>query len=198
MKYTRVFLLLFLLELALFIGTSLVPVNSPRLLDSFTVERNSLISHSFLTLTLMIFTHNFAIATVDFIPAFGVFFMVASITVTGAVVSLEAAKLGVSGGLISLQLMTLPHSWLELPAYAVASGFSLYFLIDRRPLNSKLKLFLALWLFTGLELFLAASVESAEIKLEKLGIIYAYVVWLPSIPILYMLSRIFKDVTYSS
>ncbi|WP_373469100.1 stage II sporulation protein M [Acidianus infernus] len=186
-RQTLVFFILFIIELIIFIGTSALPVNQPQLASQFQSERSSIVSLPYPLEALSIFTHNYEIALAEFIPALGVGIMGFSIGSTGYVLSAVSNEQGVPGWIPAIFLLTLPHSWLELPSYAFAATAGLFLLIDRN-----WKRFLYMIGFVGLELFFAASVEAGEIVLENVNVIYYYLFWIPAALLLYVLYEVYE------
>ncbi len=192
-RQTLVFLILFTIELLIFIGTSALPVNEPALAQAFQSQRSSIVSLPYPLEALSIFSHNYEVALAEFIPALGVAIMGFSIGSTGYVLSAVSTAQGIPGWIPAIFLLTLPHSWLELPSYAFAATAGIFLLIDRN-----WKRFLYMIGFVGLELLFAASIEAGEIVLENINVTYSYLFWIPAIPLFYTLYEVYEyimDVT---
>lgn len=192
-KQTLVFFIIFIVELMIFVGASALPVHQPELVQEFESQRSALVSLPYMLEALSIFTHNYGIALAEFIPAVGLGIMGISIGVTGYVLSAISNEQGIPGWVSAIFLLTLPHSWLELPAYAFAATAGLFLIIDRN-----WKRFLYMIGFVGLELFFAASVEAGEIVIENANALYFYLFWIPSAFLFYVLYEVYEyimDVT---
>jgi len=170
---TKIILIVFVFEVVLFLIASSIPQNNPLLVSAFNSTENQVLNQSYFGKVLMIFGNNVRVAFLDFIPAVGMIILAVSIYSTGAVLSAFSSSLNVPGILSALGLMTLPHSWLELPSYAVAASSGLYIVIRPREwVRGLLTL-----IIVPIELFLAALVESGEFYVSN-----PYILWLYSIP----------------
>ncbi|AGJ63662.1 stage II sporulation protein M [Saccharolobus islandicus] len=170
---TKIILIVFVFEVVLFLIASSIPQNNPSLVSAFNSTENQVLNQSYFGKVLMIFGNNARVAFLDFIPAVGMIILAVSIYSTGAVLSAFSSSLNVPGILSALGLMTLPHSWLELPSYAVAASSGLYIVIRPREwVRGLLTL-----IIVPIELFLAALVESSEFYVSN-----PYILWLYSIP----------------
>ncbi|AAK43081.1 stage II sporulation protein M [Saccharolobus solfataricus] len=170
---TKLILIVFVFEVVLFLIASAIPQNNPILVSQFNSTENQVLNQSYFGKVLMIFANNVRVGLLDFIPAVGMIILAISIYSTGAVLSAFSASLNVPGILSALGLMTLPHSWLELPSYAIAASSGLYIIIRPREwIRGLLTL-----IMVPIELFLAALVESGEFYVSN-----PYILWLYSIP----------------
>lgn len=186
-------IVLFIAELGIFIGVSAIPIQNNQLVSSFQSERNQITSQPYLPEVFSIFSHNFEISLIEFIPAFGVVFLVLSIFGTALVLSALSTSQNIPGWVASISLMTLPHSWLELPAYAIATASGIYLIIALAKGNRRsIYRFLGMIGFVAVELFFAASIESAEIVVENINPVYSYLFWFPAIPLIYALILLFR------
>ncbi|MCI2413932.1 MAG: stage II sporulation protein M [Candidatus Aramenus sp.] len=168
---TRLILIFFGIELAIFLGVSAIPVNNPEMAQTFSSTVSSTDSLPYVLLFLTIFSHNLSIALVDFLPVIGIGVLLFSIGSTAYVLtSYTTTVYHIPGVVDAIGLMTLPHSWLELPAYAVAAGAGTYAIWKRDWVRSLLMV-----PFAALELLLAAMVEAAEISFPSLS----YFMWIP-------------------
>lgn len=190
LRYSLIF---FVIELAIFVGVSAIPINSPELVSSFQSEMHHIVSQPYFSKLLSIFSHNLLIALGEFVPIFGIGLFLYSIGGTAVLLSALANSEGVPGWYASLFLLTLPHSWLELPAYAIATASGLYLIIGLvKGYRGVVRRFFAMMLFVAIELFFAASIEAAEIFVEYVEIAYAYLFWFPAIPMFYALYLLFN------
>ncbi|WP_338598794.1 stage II sporulation protein M [Sulfolobus tengchongensis] len=172
-ELTKIILIVFVVEVVLFLIASAIPQNNPSLVSEFNNTESQVLNESYLGKVFQIFTHNLGVAMLDFIPAAGLAVLAISIYSTGMVLSAFSASVNVPGILAALSLMTLPHSWLELPSYAVAASSGLYIIIKPREwIRGLLTL-----IIVPIELFLAALVESGEFYVSN-----PYLFWLYSLP----------------
>ncbi len=194
-RLRRLFLLTFIAELLVFAIISALPIKDPALYTSFKSQDSVIVSKPYFSMWLSIFPHNLEIASFEFVPIVGPAWFAFSMVTTSVVVAVEGTATHISGFFIFLSLMMLPHSWLELPAYAVAvstSIYLLYYIIKRYPARKYLKL-LYMYFFVVIELAFAGAIESAEIILEESAHpLYAFYMWLPSIPIIIFLIMLYR------
>ena len=172
-SWPKIVIVVFIVELAILFFGSTLPI--PQATVNQISSQNSNLAQTagsldLLARALFLFSNNFRIALFEFVPFLGWFFFGYSIYNTP--LGPEVIGMGVSlpGPLVTLSLLFQPHSWLELPAYAIATTQSFY-LISTVVRRSKFKFELAR---TGLvigivaaELFIAAIFESAEISLSS-------------------------------
>ncbi|SMD31369.1 stage II sporulation protein M [Picrophilus oshimae] len=206
MKVTagKLFIIFFVLEIAIYLGVSSIPYNNPGLYNAFKLEQSSIVSQPFITMWLSIFPHNLLIATIEFIvPVIGVIFFVYSITETSLVLAAEGTvHYHVSGLFLAISLFLLPDTWLEIPSYAIASAMNIYiiyYLITLRKRNySTKRLFtrlIEMYLFIVLELAIAGAVETWTITMELANYPLNYIlerVWPVSIPAFLLLIFLFR------
>ncbi|MEM1814283.1 MAG: stage II sporulation protein M, partial [Thermoplasmatales archaeon] len=117
-----------------------------------------------------------------------------STVVTSLTVASEAFYYHTNGFLIFLSLAVLPHTWLELPSYAIAVSASIYliYLLSKRELlRSKGFKVLYMYLFVIIELVIAATFESVEIVLQTRGLV-VLLTWIAAAPIIYLLILLFR------
>jgi len=194
-KLRRLFLLVFILDLAAFLFISSLPIHNSALYNSFASEDRSITSQAFIPMWLSIFPHNLLIATIEFIPIIGIFFFATSIYSTALVVAVEGVHDHTSGLVIAISLMMLPHFWLELPAYSVAlsSGiYLLYYLIKGYPLKSYIKI-LYMYIFVVIELAIAGLIETSEIVLLKTKNPYSsFYMWIPGVFLIAFLIYLYR------
>ena len=172
-QITKIILIIFAVEIMIFLIASAIPQNDPTLVSAYKSTVDQTLNLSYFGKVFMIFTHNLGIAILDFIPAAGLAVLAISIYSTGMVLSAFSTSINVPGILAAIRLLTLPHSWLELPSYAIAAGSGFYIIIKPREwLRGILTL-----IIVPIELFLAALVESGEFYVSN-----PYILWLYSIP----------------
>lgn len=195
-------LLTFGVELVIYAIVSSMSFNNPALLDSFRSQQTSIISQSPLLIFFAIFTHNLLVATLDFIPAFGTFLFVQSAISTAMIISLQGTAAGVPGLALFLTLLLLPHSWLELPVYAISMTGGIYLIYSllkgKAFLRENLTRTVYIYFFAVVQLAIAGAFEAAEIYFETSysspdNAIYPLMMWIPAVPVFYVLHRLFKQ-----
>jgi len=128
------------------------------------VEESLPREHDLLSLTTAIFQNNLVITLAAIIPYIGVLYAGFALSNTGFVFGLILGTRYYSGeGLGSLQLFVMPHTFLELLAYALASA------IAPRVFSQSVKTSVKQALLAVAVLFIAAVVESYTIILVKQG-----------------------------
>jgi len=184
-------LILFLVELALLVLVSSAPF-FPGEQSLYTGQAKSLgglVQNSTTPqLALEIFSNNYKIALEEMIPGFGALLFAISLYATARVTKAIAIDDKVPALSLVLLLFILPHSWIELPAYAVATAEGLYLLaaIVRTarfvgPTRDWGRLRIEAWqlalnlIIVTVMLAVAAVFESVEIALGD----YALITWIP-------------------
>jgi uncharacterized membrane protein SpoIIM required for sporulation len=136
-------------------------------------------------LLVLIFTNNFRIALIEMVPLVGVVFFAFSIYATARVTQAIAGIDNVPALLlVVLLLLIFPHSYIELPAYAVATAEGLYltyaimksFGVGGRMRKELVQLGINVVLVTAM-LAVAAVFETVEIELG----VYFWITWVPFI-----------------
>ncbi|MEM0312205.1 MAG: stage II sporulation protein M [Thermoplasmatales archaeon] len=190
----RLFLVTFVVEMVLFAVLSSINYHSAILYESISTERSQIISNNIISMVFSIFPHNLLIATIEFVPVVGPLLFSLSTVVTSLTVASEAFYYHTNGFLIFLSLAVLPHTWLELPSYAIAVSASIYliYLLSKRELlRSKGFKVLYMYLFVIIELVIAATFESVEIVLQTRGLV-VLLTWIAAAPIIYLLILLFR------
>ena len=172
---SKLILIYFVIEIAIFLGVSAIPSTNPIVLHQFNQLENSVTHTSYFGKVLTIFPHNLLIATIDFIPIIGLIFFGMSIADTGYVVSVYSTAHGFPGILAAISLLLLPHSAVELPSYAIAVGSGTYMLIRWKDWKRSLLTYIVV----PVELFFAALIESALFYVSD-----PFILWFASIPVL--------------
>ncbi len=171
LQIRRLFLLLFILEVAIFIVVSSLPIKDAALYNEFKQQQSSITALPLIPMIFSIFPHNLEVASLEVIPVFGQFFYILSAVSTSLVLAVEGTYNGTLGIVYFLGLALLPDTWIELPSYAVTSSVSIYFLyiiIRRRSqLRQRSMKILLNYLFAAVELLVAATFESAAIIMES-------------------------------
>ncbi|HLH85650.1 MAG TPA: stage II sporulation protein M [Thermoplasmataceae archaeon] len=199
----RIFITVFIIEIAIYLVVSSIEFNDPQLLSQFESQQSSIDSLSIAGMFISIFPHNLFAATLEVIPFIGqVFFLISNVE-TAMIISLEGGSLHVNGLFIFLSLAIFPHTWLELPSYAIAttSSIALIYGLLKRGYNRKEAgiQFILFYLLLALELGVAGLFESIEIYMERTypspqNVTYPLLLWIPAIPLLYLLFRLFRMV----
>lgn len=179
----------FFVEIALFFVFSGLPMSSAEyqaIISSPAYQQiDKVRSESLMPRALSIFENNFLIASLEIIPVLGPAVFVYTAYYTARVLDAIGYGQGVSGPILVVDIMLYPHSWLELPAYAVAVAQSLllvYSAIRKRFFEEVVRSFFV-WLFVGLELFVAGIVESGLLELsEKSWLLF--VLWLSTLALI--------------
>mgnify|MGYP001773104426 CR=1 FL=1 len=172
---SKLILIYLVIELAIFLGVSAIPSNSPSTYQQYNSLESSVQNTTYLGKVLTIFPHNLLVATIDFIPIIGIAFFGMSIADTGYVVSVVSTHYGIPGILAGVSLLLLPHSAVELPSYAIAVGAGTYMVIRWRDWKRSLLTYIVV----PVELFFAALIESSLFYLSD-----PFIMWLASIPVL--------------
>lgn len=124
--------LLFLIEVGLFFLVSSLPF-FPGEQALYTNQSNQIgnqFQHATLFTTFSgIFVNNYRIALIEMIPGLGVLFFGFSLYATARILQVISISDHASPIIVVLVLLLLfPHSWIELPAYAVATAEGIYLL----------------------------------------------------------------------
>lgn len=131
-------------------------------------------------LVLYVFGHNLVVAALESVPLLGPLVFAASTCVTAKGIEVLAVMRGVSGPLLVVDVLLLPHSWLELPAYAL-TGVEGYFLSQivthpSRRFRTEMAPAAFVLLLAAALLAVAAAFEVSE---EQLGFPNEYFMWIP-------------------
>ncbi len=184
-RWMRLVAIVFAIEVIALIIASVIPLpqqDQSSLLTVLNNSRSEIMNQTLPAAAVYIFTHNLGIATLEVVPGFGFIVFSGSTLVTGLTLGAEAASYGVSAILITLLLFTLPSTWFELSAYAIAVVANVYIVraIFRGTFRAELGRYFGSWIMLGSILLLAAILESAEIRSEQANPFYAYLVWIPA------------------
>jgi len=188
----------FIIELALFLAFSALPmsqaqyqaiVNSPSYKQINMVRAEGLISRA-----VSIFQNNYFLASLEMVPALGPAIFTYTTYSTARVLDALGYGSGVPGPLLFVNIMLFPHSWLELPAYAISATQSVILVYSwvKKRFFQELARTIIVWLFVGLELFVAAVIESSIITLESYGILQPLLMWIPTLVIFYIAYTLLK------
>jgi uncharacterized membrane protein SpoIIM required for sporulation len=170
LQLRKLFLLMFLMEIAIFIIISSLPLKDPALYNQFKQQQSSITSLPLLQMIFSIFPHNLEVATLEIVPIIGQFFYILSAVTTSLILAVEGTSNGTLGLVYFLGLALLPDTWIELPSYAVTSStgiYLIYILIKKRSeLRSRSTKILLNYAFAAFELLIAATFESIAIIME--------------------------------
>ncbi|WP_393971988.1 stage II sporulation protein M [Oxyplasma meridianum] len=203
LRFGRIFLILFIIELAIYVAISSLSLHDAALYNNFKAEQSSITRESFIPMFLSIFPHNLLIASIEFVPIVGIFFYFFSVIETSIIISVEGTQLHTAGLAVFFSLALFPHTWLELPSYAIATGASIYIiytLVKRGDeFNSRMKRIGFLYLFVVLELMVAGLFETSEIVFETTykapyNLIYPLILWIPAVPVIIGLIMLFRRI----
>ncbi len=180
-RYAKIF---FIIEVVILLLVSSIPLTHSQytyLNNIFNSVENLAVGKSLLASTINIFSHNLLIATLEFIPVFGLIVFGGSMAVTGLLVGAGAVNYGVPGIAVSLALFTLPDTWIELFAYALAAGEGIRLLTSQSGFRRELKAAIGVWLLVGALLASAAALEALAVALSSP---YAFATWIPVLAVL--------------
>ena len=181
-----VILSLFLGEVLLFFVLTSVPFFSGEQ-DSYGQQAQQLgrlLDRSFIGLIAVIFTNNARVGLIELVPGVGPLFFGISVYETARLTQAIALSQNFPPPLVVLTLFFLPHSWIELPAYALATGESVLLLNsslrwllkdERGRMRMELEQLVLVLLVVVLMLLIAAMFEAEEIVLGVTGLI----IWIP-------------------
>jgi uncharacterized membrane protein SpoIIM required for sporulation len=178
---------LFVLELVVFVALPSFPFMQGEQ-QSYTQQAqqlgNLLSGRTFLEQTWVVFSNNLRVALVEMLPGLGAIIFGASLYDTARITQAIALNQNLPASLLVLLLFTLPHSWIELSAYPVATGEGILFLNsllrwllreEKWRMGAELRhLALAIGLVAAI-LLVAAVFEVEEIQLGLQG----FVLWGP-------------------
>jgi len=172
---SKLIILLFVAEVLIFLISAGIPYNSPALVQQYNGLEGSIRSQPYVDIAISIFANNVKVAILDFIPILGAIFLAYSIVNTGMLLSAVSTANHLPGIAVALGLLTLPHSFIELPSYAIATASGLYILIKRNDWMRGILTFI----LVPVELLLAALVEASLFFVPN-----PYIMWAASAPIL--------------
>jgi hypothetical protein len=167
-KWPKIAILVFVGELALLFFDASVPL--PARIARLISSQNNQIGQTASSLDLLgkiiyIFSNNFNIASFEFVPLYGWLTFNNSMMATARSIAAIGILSNATGAEIVLSLLFQPHTWLELPSYAIAltQSFFLIVALFRRKLTQEVIRTLLVWLIVALELLIAATFEASEI-----------------------------------
>jgi Stage II sporulation protein M len=189
--WPKIVIALFVIELALLFFFSSAPVSSSleqTVGSSYNQTVQTTYSLGFLPRAVYLFQNNFQIASIELVPAFGWFFFFFVSYNTGIILAVEAVTQNIPGPIAMLALLFIPDTWIELPAYSIATVQSLFLIfgigryilrrvlginpnpgIDWRKLRFEFMRTIIVWILIAIELIVAALFESAAISVSNLA-----------------------------
>ena len=203
LQLRKLFLLMFLIEISIFIVISSIPLKDAALYNEFKQQQSSIITLPLLPMIFSIFPHNLEVASLELIPILGQFFYVLSAVTTSLILAVEGTANGTLGLVYFLSLALLPDTWIELPSYAVTTSTGIYFLYllvkKRSLLRSKSKKILLNYVFAAAELLIAATFESEAIIMETTyaspyNLFGPLLLWLPAIAVIVFLVFVYRRI----
>ncbi len=185
--WPKIVIILFVVELVFLIFGSTIPI-SQSTINLISSQNNNLAQTSaslgLVARALFLFFNNFTIALYEFVPLLGWFYFGLSMYSTALAIEVIGitSTPSIPGPLITLSLLLQPHSWLELPAYAIATTQS-FFLVSTAARRRMFKFEVArtglVLVVVAAELIIAAFFESAEISLVSYGLLADFAIpWL--------------------
>lgn len=191
-------LTLFLIEVGLFFAISSIPF-LPGERSFYVTQANQLGNQTSTSTTpqlfVMIFTNNYRIALIEMVPLLGVILFAVSIWETARVIEAIAAIHGESALLLVLLLFAIyPHTYIELPAYAVATAEGIYLLYaiakalgwNKGNMRAEVYQLAINVAIVTVMLAVAALFESVEIAL---GLSF-WITWVPFVALIYVVVRL--------
>jgi uncharacterized membrane protein SpoIIM required for sporulation len=193
---------LYVLELTLILVVSSSPF-FPGEYNAYHSQYNSLtpiLSNNAVLQILDIFSNNFKVALLELIPVVGIALFGLSIYETARIVEVIGLVQKEGTGAALITLFALPSTWLELPAYCIATveGVFLAYAFVRVARNGwgvfrrEVRFVLVNILLIAIILIVAATIEVTEIQLETAGsaaygqdgAIIAFLTWIPALIII--------------
>ena len=178
----RLLLLLgvFVLELLLFFGATIVPIDpaARQQVQQAAKDLQNSAAHQAPTAVLgTIFSNNVKVALAELIPGAGAVVFFITMVNTGQVVQVVGLSSGVPGALLGSLLFVFPFTIVELSAYALAvcSGTMLVIAWRRKRLRKEARVFVYEIVGVVLILLLAATMETITLLSYEIGV----ALWLP-------------------
>lgn len=190
---TELAILLIVSSLPYFPGEESVYIQQAQQLNSTTQNATTP------QLATEIFTNNYRIALAEMIPILGVFLFTFSLYATARVAEADAYLEHVPVVAVILVLFIVPDTWIELPAYAVATAESLYLLyaIIKRLRGRQVNFGAEAWQL-GINLIIITVMLAVAAVFEALAInlkFYFWVMWIPFLGVLLMVLALNRRLT---
>jgi hypothetical protein len=180
--WLKVAITIFVLELIILFYFSTIPLPT-YLVDAINNQTSTLAqgadSLTLLGRAMFLFSNNFHIAAIEFIPLFGLYTFASVMYNTALAIDVIGIVSNIPGPFVTLSLLFEPHTWLELPAYALATTQSLYLIrgfTSMRRFKFELVRTPFVFALVAVELFIAAIFESSEISLASTSALLALAV----------------------
>lgn len=203
-------LALFIVELVLIFVVASAPF-FPNEYNSYHQQYNNItpiLSNNAIQQILDIFSNNFKVALIEIIPILGVALFGLSIYETARIVEVIGIVQKEGTGAALGTLFALPSTWLELPAYCIATVESLFlayalFRVARHGwgvVRREVRFLLVNIILIAGVLIVAATIEVTEIQLEAAGSaaygqdgsIIAFLTWIPALIIMVFVARFWR------
>jgi len=170
----------FVLELLLFFGATIVPIDpaARQQVQQAAKDLQNSAAHQAPTAVLgTIFSNNVKVALAELIPGAGAVVFFITMVNTGQVVQVVGLSSGVPGALLGSLLFVFPFTIVELSAYALAvcSGTMLVIAWRRKRLRKEARVFVYEIVGVVLILLLAATMETITLLSYEIGV----ALWLP-------------------
>ena len=182
-SWLNVALIIFGAELVfLFLGT-MIPI-SQSTINQISAQNSSL-ANTVATLgfggkALFIFLNNFQLGALDIVPGLGWFIFGYSMYNTALAVEVLGIVSHLPGPLLAFTLLLQPHSWLELPSYAIAATQSFYLsstIARRNMFRFEAVRTAIVFIVVAAELIVAALFESLEVSFATSLVLEFVVPW---------------------
>jgi hypothetical protein len=177
--WVKVAIAVFIAELVILFYFSTAPIPASQVIVINNQTSSTSQNADSLTLlgrAMFLFSNNFHIAAIQFIPLFGWYTFGSVMYNTALAIEVIGINSHISGPLVMLSLLFEPHTWLELPAYALATTQSLYLIrgvSSRRRFKFELVRTAFVFALVAVELLIAAIFESSEISLASTSALLA-------------------------
>lgn len=169
--WLKVTLIVFAVEVVFLLFGTIIPVSQStvnQISGQNSNLANTVATMGFVGRTMFIFFNNFRLGALEIVPAVGWFIFGYSMYNTALAIEVLGIVAHLPGPLIAFTLFLQPHSWLELPAYAIATTQSFY-LVSTFARRSRFRFEVArsgiVFLLVAAELIVAALFESLEISI---------------------------------
>lgn len=180
-SWLKVVLVVFGAELAFLILGTMIPI-SQSTINNISAQNSSLASSvatlGFAGRTLFIFFNNFQLGSLEIVPGLGWYIFGNSMYNTALAVEVLGIVSHLPGPLLAFTLLLQPHSWLELPTYAIATTQSFYLVstVARRNMFRFEAVRTGLvFILVATELIVAALFESFEVSIAN-SLVFEFVV----------------------
>lgn len=181
--WLKVTLIVFAVEVVFLLFGTMIPISQStvnQISGQNSNLANTVATMGFAGRAAFIFFNNFRLGALEIVPALGWFIFGYSMYNTALAIEVLGIVAHLPGPLIAFTLFLQPHSWLELPAYAIATTQSFY-LVSTVVRRSRFRFEAArsgiVFLFVGAELIVAALFESLEVSIATSVVTEFVVPW---------------------